>query len=164
MATPRESGTNYAALALTLLTLVGCGGSEQGSGESHTTAAATTAANDTTTQFIGSSRLDGTYTVTVKKNEPTRSAGASPSRWMVTINGGDVALDDHDHIPLNPSELSETRMVVPRDPVCRNTGSPSEGVYKMDLRSNSLRFTSVRDSCADRAFLLTLHTWRRVST
>lgn len=113
-----------------------------------------------------STLLDGTYAMTVAANEPTKSGGAEPGRWTINIDSGDASLDgpENRHIPLTPTELSETRMVVPADPGCPNNDpSPGEGEYEVELRGEVLRFTKVRDPCGDRAFTLTVHDWRRAA-
>ena len=65
-----------------------------------------------------------------------------------------------------PTELSETRMIVPPDPGCpNNEPEPGEGEYGLELSGDSLTFTEVPpgDPCGDRAFTLTVHTWQRTA-
>ncbi len=110
--------------------------------------------------------LEGTYEMTVAEEDTTESAGASPGRWTLTISAGDASFDGPGgrHIPLMPTEISETRMIVPADPNCpNNEPAPGEGEYELELSGDSLTFTKVRDPCGDRAFTLTIHTWQRVA-
>jgi hypothetical protein len=130
-------------------TLAGCGGNDESSSSE-----------------TMSAQLDGTYEMTVTEEDETETGGASPGRWTVTINAGDANFDGPDdrHIPLMPTEISETRMIVPADPNCPNNDPvPGEGEYEMELSGDSLTFTKVSDPCGDRAFTLTIHTWQRTA-
>ena len=64
--------------------------------------------------------LDGTYEVTVAEEDATESGGASPGRWTLTINAEDATLNGPGgrHPPMMPTELSETRMIVPPGGSC----------------------------------------------
>jgi hypothetical protein len=110
--------------------------------------------------------LDGTYEMTVAEDDVTDVGGASPGRWTLTINAGDATFDGPDgrHIPLMPTEISETRMIVPADANCPNNDpAPGEGEYELEPSGDSLTFTKVQDPCGDRAFTLTIHTWQRTA-
>ena len=110
-----------------------------------------------------SASLDGTYEITVAEADATESGGATPGLWTLTIDSEDATLAGPEgrSPPLAPTTLSETEMVLPPDPMCRNDGEPSEGVYDVELSGDSLEFTKVSDSCGDRAFTLTTYTWQR---
>jgi hypothetical protein len=113
-----------------------------------------------------SPKLDGTYEMTVAEEDETETGGAEPGRWTVTINAGDASFDGPGgrHIPLMPTEISETRMIVPSDPNCPNNDpAPGEGEYELELSGDSLTFSKVRDPCGDRAFTFTIHTWQRTA-
>jgi hypothetical protein len=129
--------------------LVGCGGDDEPSSP----------------EAGESAGLNGTYEMTVTEEDTTESAGASPGRWTLTINAGDATFDGPGrHIPLMPTEISETRMIVPPDPDCpNNEPAPGEGEYVLELRGDSLTFTKVRDPCGDRAFTFMVHTWERTA-
>ena len=130
--------------------LAGCGGDDEQS----------SAASET------SASLDGTYEITVAEEDETASGGAEPGVWTLTINSGDATLTgpSGQTPPMAPTTLSEIEMVVPPDPECpNNDGEPGEGVYKVELSDESLEFTKVSDTCGDRAFTLTIHTWERTT-
>jgi hypothetical protein len=61
-------------------------------------------------------RVDGTYEMTVAEDDLTDPAARNPGPWTVTINAEDATLNGPGgrHIPLMPSEISGTRMIVPR--------------------------------------------------
>jgi hypothetical protein len=129
-------------------TLAGCGGNGESSSP----------------ESLVSPSLDGTYEMTVAEDDATETSGASPGRWTLTINTGDATFDGPDdrHIPLMPTEISESRMIVPADANCPNNDpAPGEGEYEFESSGDSLTFTKVQDPCGDRAFTFTIHTWRR---
>ena len=98
--------------------LTGCGGNDESS----------------SSETVLSPSLDGTYEMTVAEDDTTESAGAQPGPWMVTINAGDATLNGPGsrHIPLMPTEISETRMIVPSDASCpNNEPAPGEGEYEL---------------------------------
>jgi hypothetical protein len=75
----------------------GCGGNDESSSP----------------ETVVSPGLDGTYETTVAEDDITESAGAEPGPWMVTINAGATLNGPGGrHIPLMPTEISETRMIV----------------------------------------------------
>ena len=110
--------------------------------------------------------LDGTYEMTVAEEDAAEIGGASPGRWTLTINAGDATFDGPGgrHIPLMPTEISTTRMIVPADADCPNNDpAPGEGEYELESNGDSLTFTKVEDPCGDRAFTFTIHTWQRTA-
>jgi hypothetical protein len=129
-------------------TLAGCGGNDESSSP----------------ETLVSPGLDGTYEMTVAEDDAAVTGGASPGRWTLTINAGDATFDGPGgrHIPLMPTEISETRMIVPADANCPNNDpAPGEGEYELESSGDSLTFTEVQDPCGDRAFTFTIHTWQR---
>ena len=133
-------------MLLGCLAVPGCGGDTESSASGETGAS-----------------LDGSYQITVAEADATDKGGATPGVWTLTIDSGDATLTGPEghNPPLAPTTLSETEMVLSPDPTCRNDGAPSEGVYDVEVSSDSLQFTEVSDSCGDRAFTLTTYTWER---
>ena len=111
--------------------------------------------------------LDGTYEMTVTESDLSEEGGAQPGTWTITLTldpaSAHLSGPGGRSIPLDPTELTESGMVVPPDPACPNNDpAPGKGVYEVELSGDSLRFTQRKDPCGDRAFTLTVHAWERV--
>lgn len=138
--------------------LAGCGG---GGGSKEPTATSSSAPART-----GPDALIGNYTTTLGPSGPELKEPNPPGRWELLITSETEAIFQPPEGPSfpvgNPIELSSDRIVFAPDPECpTQEGTPGNGIYEWRLSGKTLTLTEVKETCRDRAFVLTSNPWSK---
>jgi len=146
-----------ATMAAAVTAIAGCGGD-----------AGSEAAATTTSAGMSPDALLGNYTTTLGPSGPELTEPNPPGKWGLQITSETDAFFQPPKGPSfpagNPIELSEDQMVFAPDPECpTQEGTPGNGVYEWRLNGNMLTITEVKDTCRDRAFVLTSKPWSKTA-
>jgi hypothetical protein len=120
-----------------------------------------------------STTVAGTYVAYFTGKERSshghRSHAVSPGAWTLVLKAGKADFYDPRH-PDPPDTIHDTlrisgsRLVFGRRAKCADRRLPATvGIYTVAKDGKTLRFTKVKDSCNDRAAVLTAYSWKRLS-